>query len=196
MTAGRKAVVLEVVLDLPVGLGIGIAGIEHADTLRAIALVEFGSQLLQWRLVAAMVAHKDDVLEAGLGHAVGHLFVDAGEGLRRKIHSARKLRLLAGRREGHHRGDQGVAQLARNALPQIARAEDVLPQNQVRSGFLRAGVEDQHRGLPGLDGIAHFGGGHLVHQETRVRSHRHSRDYGGACEANQKKMRKAHRRAP
>src|SRR2546422_9187644 len=35
VTAGRKVVVLEVVLDLPVGLGIGIAGIEHADTLRS-----------------------------------------------------------------------------------------------------------------------------------------------------------------
>ena len=95
--------------DLAIGLEVGVAGIEHTHTLKAILRIELGGQSLERCLVAPVIAHKDNVFETRPHHAVSHLFVYPREGPARKVDGAREAHFVGGGRERHDRCHQGVA---------------------------------------------------------------------------------------
>ena len=70
---------------------------------------------------------------------------------------------------GEHRRDQRVAERARDALGQHARAHVVLAERHVRAVLLGAADRHDDRRLAGLDRIAHLGPRELLDQQARRR---------------------------
>ena len=90
-----------------------------------------------------MIAHQHNVLEAVLGHAVDHGFIDLLEELRSKGDTARHFGIdTTGRidRERQHRRHQGITQLSRDHRGNCTSHERVPAKNRVRAALLGPAV--------------------------------------------------------
>ncbi len=72
----------QVSVNLLVGLGVGIAAVEHTHTAVTVFLVQLRRQCLECFLVTIVITQQDDEPETRIDHAVYQLCINGGESLR------------------------------------------------------------------------------------------------------------------
>ena len=120
--------------------------------------IECRRHLFHGPLVAAAIAHQDDVRESHALEARRHVGEHGTIGRRGEHHAAGRHAIAVGtaglKRED--RRDERVPELARDCFAHHLEHEVVFARRQVRAVGFDAAGEDETGGLAALDGVAHF----------------------------------------
>ena len=159
--AARIAVILQPLVEVPLRLGVDLVAEEHVSAFGRVLRVHFLRDLrVGLRLAAAVVAHDDDVLEAGRHRLLGDALEDGAEELRRQADRAGQLRAGVVRRVGQHRHRDRVAEPERDRLDDLAAHQRVAAVDVLRSALLGAAGVDERCRLAGRDRRLHLGPRH------------------------------------
>ncbi len=129
--------------------------------LRRVLLLELLRDFrVRCRLAAAVIAHQDDVLEAGGDALLGDALQDAAENLRRQADRARQIGARVVRRVGQDRHEDRVTQLQRDRLDDFVRHQRVAAVDVLRSALLGTAVVDEGGRFPLFEGLLDLEPGH------------------------------------
>src|SRR5258708_35563299 len=116
-----------------------------------------------------MIAHQDDVLEAGLYKLLGDSLVDSREQRRGEADGSRQISACLVWRKWQHRRRNRVAELFGDRLRGGARHQRVAAIHVLRSALFGSTVVNEHGGLTVLvDGLFDLGPGHHLEFDERA----------------------------